>query len=378
VSNPDVVVIGGGIVGVATAYFLAAAGAKTTLYEREAIGAGASGRNAGYIGRPHDEILVPLYEESLRHYLALTEDETGVSIPPEPAGVLLVSRDHEALKATASAFRTESPELGAEYLEGHELRKLEPSLAEDVAACRLDMGHPTVPGAVTRAFASLAERHGADLRIGLPATPWLEDGRILGVHVGNEKQAAGSVVVAAGAWSADAMGDTSVACPIEPMWGVIAELHLSSPPRHVLEEISLIDLRGPGQGEATEGIADPAHTSIFSLITADGRSALGASFSTSRPDEAAMAQTLMNRGAGFVPAVADRRNVVTTRTCPRPWTPDGRPLLGPVRGIEGLFLAAGNGAWGISTGPASARIVAEAVLGHGIVARELWAGRFTS
>ena len=53
------------------------------------------------------------------------------------------------------------------------------------------------------------------------------------------------------------------------------------------------------------------------------------------------------------------------RTCARPQSFDGRPLVGFVPGIERLVVAAGNGAWGISTGPATARIAADAVVaGH--------------
>jgi glycine/D-amino acid oxidase-like deaminating enzyme len=56
---------------------------------------------------------------------------------------------------------------------------------------------------------------------------------------------------------------------------------------------------------------------------------------------------------------------------------DGRPLLGPLAGAEGLFVAAGHGPWGISLGPGSARLVADAVLGRPTaIAPELAAARF--
>ena len=62
----EVAVIGGGIVGCAAAALLAEAGARVTLYERDRIAAGASGRNQGVLQHPLDDVLAPLYEESLR------------------------------------------------------------------------------------------------------------------------------------------------------------------------------------------------------------------------------------------------------------------------------------------------------------------------
>ena len=88
----DVAVIGGGIAGCATAALLAEAGAAVTLFEREAIAAGASGRNSGILQHPMDPALVALYEASL----ALYGDLDGFELP-EPAGVLIVD-EHDGLR----------------------------------------------------------------------------------------------------------------------------------------------------------------------------------------------------------------------------------------------------------------------------------------
>ena len=65
------------------------------------------------------------------------------------------------------------------------------------------------------------------------------------------------------------------------------------------------------------------------------------------------------------------------RACARPLAADGRPLLGAVPGIEGLYLVTGHGAWGITLGPGSARLVADAVMGSGDdIPPELRAARF--
>ena len=87
---PDFAVIGGGIVGCSLAAFLAEAGASVVLYEREAIAAGASGRNSGVVQHPLDAALVDLYEESLEHYRTLGR---GFALPEDPVGLLLVSEE---------------------------------------------------------------------------------------------------------------------------------------------------------------------------------------------------------------------------------------------------------------------------------------------
>jgi glycine/D-amino acid oxidase-like deaminating enzyme len=89
---------------------------------------------------------------------------------------------------------------------------------------------------------------------------------------------------------------------------------------------------------------------------------LGASRSTAVSDEGRVAAGL-SRAARFVPVVASS-SVIATRTCGRPVTADALPLLGPVPDVDGLFIAAGHGPYGISSGSASGRIAADAVLGR--------------
>jgi D-amino-acid dehydrogenase len=64
-----------------------------------------------------------------------------------------------------------------------------------------------------------------------------------------------------------------------------------------------------------------------------------------------------------VPAIANAP-AGPSRRCARPQSADGRPLVGRVPGIDGLWIAAGHGPWGISTGPASGRLIADLVSGR--------------
>jgi glycine/D-amino acid oxidase-like deaminating enzyme len=381
--SPDVVVIGGGILGCAAAAFLAEGGARVTLYEREALAAGASGRNSGVIQQPFDPVLAPLYEASLPLY-RLLQDETGWQIADfdgPPAGLLLVSRDLDLVRAIAADLAATFPSLRPEVLDGPGLRELEPSLAADVVACRLPLSYPVVPSAPTYAFATLAERRGVEVRLGREARPVVEDGRCVGVEVGGRVEPAGAVLVAAGPWSAALIDPSGGWRPIEPRWGVVVETLLADPPHHVLEQAGMDEALGTGPKAAVERVADrvaevPAPSPTFSLISAAGASAIGSTFLADEPDPPAWLEPLLAHAATFVPAVADAP-IREVRACARPASADGRPIVGPIPWVEDLYVASGHGPWGISTGPASAHQVADVILGRGAAIRpELAPDRF--
>jgi glycine/D-amino acid oxidase-like deaminating enzyme len=111
-----------------------------------------------------------------------------------------------------------------------------------------------------------------------------------------------------------------------------------------------------------EGATSGSEAAAFSLITASGRSSLGSTFLDDEPAPAEWIEQLRRAGRRFVPDIATAP-VVGSRTCARPVSLDGRPLIGPLPGIVGLTIAAGNGPWGISTGPGTARMAADLVLG---------------
>jgi len=364
---PDVAVVGGGIVGCASAAFLAAAGARVVLFEQTGIAAGASGRNSGVVQHPFDDVLVGLYRRSLGLYrdLAATMPE-DFQLGEGPAGLLLIgpaaarSEAARIVTAWAATYSETHPELVA----GDELLSLEPSLAPDLVACRLDIGYPVVPGSATRAYAALARRLGAKIVTGA-ATLATDGGSATGVDVDGRQVAAGSVVVAAGPWTPEVVSGRgsagSVAWPpIGRSWGVVATVALDRAPGHSLEEID-IDIE-PDDGSASDGDGQDGGFG-FSLVTAAGSSSLGSTFLPEAPEPAAVLDRIRDRGARYVPAIATGP-VTATRTCARPVTPDGRPLIGPIPGIRNAFVAAGNGPWGISTGPGSARLVTDLFLGR--------------
>ena len=165
--------------------------------------------------------------------------------------------------------------------------------------------------------------------------------------------------------------------PIRPYWGVVVELELASPPRHVLEGAGIDAATEPS---SVEQVIGGDGSMDFSLATAAGRSSLGSTFLPAEPDPASYEPRLRALGATYVPAIA-LSPTTGTRACARPLALDGRPLVGAMPGIDGLFIAAGHGPWGLSTGAASGRHIAGLVLGRAdavpkAIRRALDPGRF--
>jgi glycine/D-amino acid oxidase-like deaminating enzyme len=362
----DVAVIGGGIVGTAMAAFLAEAGASVVLYEREALAAGASGRNSGVVQHPFDPVLVPLYEETLEIYHRVGEavGRPIAALDAPPDGLLLVSHDRSGVLTLATELGRTFPALRPDFVEGPVLAALEPALAPDVVACRLDIGYPIIPSTPTYAFATLAERAGVTIRLGRDAQPVVEAGRCVGVEIAGRLEPAGAVVVAAGPWAGGLVDPSEAWNPIRPVWGVVVETLLANPPRHVIEEAEMDEALGAGDpSRARDSAAAADERPEFSLVTAAGASAVGSTFLETEPDPPAWTERLLAHGTTFVPGIMDAP-IREVRACARPMSRDGRPIVGAIPWIEGLFVASGHGPWGISTGPASARQLADLVLGR--------------
>jgi glycine/D-amino acid oxidase-like deaminating enzyme len=377
-ATPNVAVIGGGIIGCSAAAILAERGASVTLFEATAIGAGASGRNLGAIQHPFDAALAPLYHGSLEAYAALAAQDEEFAMPTRPAGVLMINRDAHASRRQVERLRSTVPELRVDFVSENEVAEAEPSLVAGFAACRLDTGYPIPPASATAAYARLAAEQGAHIQVGSAAQPWVEDGRALGVALADgTRHAAGAVLIAAGPWSPPLVDATGAWEPIKRTWGVTVQLDLGdAAPHHVIEEDEVDAVNRPlvAAARTAEGEPDAEPHSLFTVAAAGGVSTLGSTFLPSEPDGARIARLLIERGATYLPAIGSAP-VRQIRVCARPQSADSRPFIGPVTGVEGLFVCAGHGPWGISTGPASAALVVEAMLDGAPVPPELAASR---
>ena len=352
----DVAIIGGGIIGTCAAAYLAEAGRSVVLFEQTELAAGASGRNSGAIQHPFDPSMAALHRESLPLYRELAAEDQEFQLGAAPSGLLLIAFDSDAVEAACRSIADRSPELSPEFLAAGEAVRLEPALSPDVVACRLSTGYPVAPSVATLAFGRRAVRAGVQMRMGEAARPTVESGRLTGVATASGHVTCEQVLVAAGPWTPTIVPGWADEPPIRPIWGVVVATTLADAPRHVLEELGIDKGRPPD--------------SAFSLVTAAGTSSVGSTFLRDQPDPQSWAPRLMSRATDFVPGLAGTE-INGVRACARPQAFDGRPIIGEVPGTDGLFVCAGHGPWGISTGPASAWRISRQMLGYPGIAAEM-------
>jgi D-hydroxyproline dehydrogenase subunit beta len=378
---PDVVVVGGGIIGCATAFELASRGARVTLLERDELAAGASGRNLGYVDTSKDPVLAPLARRSLERYLELTERPPfPVFLDREPIGTLAVTIDEDELEdlrmwaASASAVGVDVTELDPEGA-----RALEPELSPDVlAGYLLREGHRVDPTAMTLCLAALARASGATIEHHRPARRLVIDGdRVTGLVTDDSVIPADVVVLAAGPWSSALVRPLGVALPIRSARGWLVH---AAPARRLIHHWIQSGARrlltgneAAGGHDATSlevtvgGFAEGAEEREVSPMiqpAPDGSVITGTSREPSFAADSfdlEIPRQVARSAARLVPALTEAP-VVATWSGVRPVSPDERPLLGWLR--EGLFVAGGHGSEGVILGEGSAQLAAEMVLGE--------------
>jgi sarcosine oxidase subunit beta len=205
VSGSDVVVIGAGVEGSSIAYQCARRGMSVTIVEAREVASQASGASAGGVrqqGRDPRELPVAL--RAIGMWPSLTE-ELEADLEYYQQGHLTMVADEADLPAMeASVARQREGGLDVRMLYGDDLREIVPLASPEMIAgayCPTD-GHAN-PIATTKAFAAAAVRLGARLLDWTPVTRIVTDsGRATGVETADGVIEAGTVIVAAGAWSA--------------------------------------------------------------------------------------------------------------------------------------------------------------------------------
>jgi len=368
----DVVVVGGGVVGCACALALADRGLEVVVLERAGLAAGASGRNRGLLLPHPDHVANPLYLEGVAGYQRLAE-EAAIPFGPRPTALLVVAADEVGLaevERLAEALGGFGHDV--ELLDPGMLAKLEPCLAPDLAGgLRHDEGWEVDPTAATLAFAAAARRGGAVFRTHDQAHRLVvDDDRVTGVVVDGGPLAAGAVVLATGPWTRPLAAWAGIDLPVGGARGwLLQTAPLPWTVGHALMDAGWaapVDPAFQGRAPTIEELAgeppDAEAWTAFALQQAPGGQAVvGASLAASLREDSEHPETvrgLARRACRFVPGLAGVP-VVATWSGVRPVTPDGHPLVGPVPGLAGLWVAAGHGPIGVLAAPATARMLAE-------------------
>ncbi|MBI4635363.1 MAG: glycine oxidase ThiO [Candidatus Rokubacteria bacterium] len=343
-----VLVVGGGVIGCATAYALAKAGCAVTLLERAAPGAEASGAAAGLLaplGESTQTAFARLALASWRLYPGVVSElreRTGIDVEHVTRGTIYPQT------ATASAEQARewalAPEFGVQVLEGRDVQELEPALSPKVRRAILVRGDHWINNQrLVTAYAQAAVSAGVELAVGTEVTDVVvERGRARGVAAGAERFEGDAVLLAAGAWTSQLTGALGARLPVEPRRGqMIALAHLPPVLTYCVHGEAYLVPRP--SGELLIG-ATVENAGFRREITAEGVAGL------------------LRAAIDLVPSV---RDLPITRTWYgfRPWAPDSLPILGPWPGIEGLWVATAHFRNGILLAPITAQVMCEWMLG---------------
>lgn len=228
-----VVVIGGGIVGMATAYYLATDGAQVVVCERSRPGAGSTERALGGI---RAQFSTPANVALSRHAKAVYdefESTFGIDIGYRQHGYLLLTADESTADALERAVAVQRDYgVPSEYLDPERARAYLPELHADryVAGTYSPADGTADPHLALEGFAHAAREAGVDVRTGVAVTDVLNDGgRVTGVRTEAGRVSAEYVVNAAGPWASRVASMAALSVPVTPRRRQIAVVAPSIP-----------------------------------------------------------------------------------------------------------------------------------------------------
>lgn len=348
----DVVIVGGGAAGCAVSYYLAKAGVKSTIIERDGIAANASGYSAGGLnpleGAGIPGPLGPLAIRSYRMHAAIAPELTrlsGVEFGYKVISSVRIAFDESELsemQTTHDTFDSADDDFSAEWLDASQLREMEPRLSPGAIRALDTRGNAVLSShRYTLALAKSAETMGAKVISGTVTGVRTDGGRVTAVLTDSGEISCDAVVFATGPWSGEVEEWLSIHVPIEPFKGEILRMEL--------EGVELDrDFQGAG---------------VSLNHREDGQIWVGATeerkgFDMNPSDEARIKLT---RGAvNLMPTMADAELVLHT-ACLRPLSPDWMPIIGNAPGWDNAYLATGAGKKGILISPGMGKAVADLI-----------------
>ncbi|MEV5545101.1 glycine oxidase ThiO [Streptomyces sp. NPDC052309] len=351
----DVLVVGGGIIGLVTAWRAAQHGLATAVVDPEP-GGGAAQVAAGMLAAVTElhygeQTLLALNLASARRYpdfAAELTDLTGHDLGYRRCGTLAVALDADdrAHLRELHALQQRSG-LESEWLAGRECRRLEPMLAPSVrGGLRVDGDHQIDPRRLARALVAACERSGVVLHRTRADRLTVAGGRAAGVVTADGTAlAAGQVVLAAGSLSGRLAGvPKDVLPPVRPVKGQV--LRLTMPRSH-----------GPLLSRTVRAVV--RGNPVYLVPRESGELVVGATSEELGWDTTVTAggvYELLRDAHELVPGITELP-LTETRAGLRPGSPDNAPLLGPT-GLPGLLLATGHYRNGVLLTPVTGDVMA--------------------
>ena len=360
----EILIVGGGIWGLSTAYHLAKLGQKDILVleRNDAIAEETTPQAAGLVGQIRSSVTML---QAIRYALELFSQfpkETGHDPGLRQTGSLMVALTPERMDAYGRQIeRSHRNGIEADFISHAEMARLAPALDPT----KVEGGYFVPndgyvdPQQCARAYAAAARDLGVQIQLNTPVTGFRQrNGEVLGVETENGFIASNRVVITAGPWGASLakkVGATSTVQPIRHQRACTVPTP-GIPDHHPAVRVTDVScyLR-PDKGGYLYGFFEPTPVSI-------DLEAMPADFRTGdiEPPVEVMAEA-QRRLAPTFPILTDleiaeyRRGITT-------FAPDGAYLIGPVPGIDRLYLATGCAALGIAGSPAVGRWLANWIL----------------
>ncbi|WP_233512226.1 NAD(P)/FAD-dependent oxidoreductase [Micromonospora deserti] len=361
--SADLVVVGAGVVGAASAYFASLAGVRVVVVERGAIAGGTSSAGEGNVlvsdKEAGPELDLALYSqrvwrEDLAEHAELWEFESK-------GGLVVAASEQNVTSLRELAVRQRRRGVEVRDVARTELRDYEPHLSPELAGGAFYPQDAQVqPMLVAAHLLRLARERGAQVRTRTEVTGLLRDGaRVTGVRTPGGDIPAGAVLNASGTWAAGVAGLAGVRVPVLPRRGFVLVTQ-PMPPRMIRHKVYAAEYVGDVASSDTA-----LQTSPVVEGTASGTILVGASRERVGFDRTVSVTAIGTLAAKAIALFPMLREVRAMRTYHgfRPYCPDHLPVIGPDPRAPGLWHACGHEGAGVGLSVGTGKLIAQALVG---------------
>ncbi len=366
-SSADVVVIGGGAVGISITYYLAKYGVQVCLVEKADLCAGASRACLGHVMLQTKTAgpKLGLARESVRLFHSL-EKELQADFEFENKGSMIVAQtEMEADFVRTKVRGLQDSGIDATFVNAAEARSLQPALSPHIFGASYCTEDCIVnPLDLILAYARAAERLGATIRMFTEVVGIERQGNRISAVLTNRGQISTETVVnATGAWAPVLAGMVNLDLPVVPRKG---EMFVTEPmPPMLTGGIFSARYLVSKEMPVTDADADEMRVGMGISQTQSGNLLVGSTREFAGFDRKSTyraIQELVRQPVELLPSVSDI-HIIRAFAGLRPATPDGLPILEQSPELPGFITASGHEGDGVALSPITGKTIAELVVG---------------